>query len=207
MILENSEGELLVELAREAFNTTLEFKKPQIPSELPSSLREKRGVFVRVCRSADFAWSNNTETLACLGYAVSSQELIETTVDSAVACALRIVRSPSFEISQFRNLLLEISVLTHPVLMTVTSRAEYVKNIEPGVDGLIVEYGLATGVILPQIAVEKNYDEITLLGECCMKAGLPPDSWLRLSGIRIYKFQGEVFREAGPDGNAVRLAQ
>jgi uncharacterized protein (TIGR00296 family) len=205
MTLQNYEGELLVRLARKAFNTALEFRNPQIPTELPNSLREKRGVFVRIGRSPDFQWNSETETLACLGYATSSRELIETTIDSAVACAVRIVRLPSFEISQLRNLLLEISVLTSPQLMMVASPAEYVKIIEPGVEGLIVEYGLATGLILPQVTAEKNYDEIALLGECCMKAGLPSDSWLKLSGIRIYRFQAEVFRETGPDGNAVKV--
>jgi uncharacterized protein (TIGR00296 family) len=205
MTLQNYEGELLVRLARKAFNTALEFRNPQIPTELPNSLREKRGVFVRIGRSPDFQWNSETETLACLGYATSSRELIETTIDSAVACAVRIVRLPSFEISQLRNLLLEISVLTSPQLMMVASPAEYVKIIEPGVEGLIVEHGLATGLILPQVAAEKNYDEIALLGECCMKAGLPSDSWLKLSGIRIYRFQAEVFRETGPDGNAVKV--
>lgn len=205
MTLQNYEGDLLVRLARKAFNTALEFRNPQIPTELPNSLREKRGAFVRIGRSLNFQWNGQTETLACLGYATSSRELIQATIDSAVACAVRIVGLPSFEISQLRNLLLEISVLTSPKLMMVTSRAEYVKIIEPGVDGLIVEYGLATGLILPQVAAEKNYDEIALLGECCMKAGLPSDSWLKLSGIRIYRFQAEVFRETGPDGNAVKV--
>jgi uncharacterized protein (TIGR00296 family) len=205
MTLQNSEGELLARLARKAFNTALEFRNPQIPSELPNSLREKRGAFVRIGRSLDFEWNSQTETLACLGYAISSRELIEATIDSAVACAVRIVRLPSFQVSQLRNLLLETSILTSPKLMMVMSPAEYVKIIEPGMDGLIVEYGLANGLILPQIAAEKNYDEIALLGECCMKAGLPSDSWFKLSGIRIYRFQAEVFRETGPDGNAVKF--
>jgi uncharacterized protein (TIGR00296 family) len=203
MVLDNSEGELLVKLAREAFNTTLEFKTPQIPTELPNSLRERRGVFVRVGRSPDFRWNSDTETLACLGYAVSSQELIETTINSAVACAVRIIRLPSFEMSKLRSLLLEVSVLTNPELMKVESPSGYVKIIEPGVDGLMIEYGLASGLVLPQVAAEKEYDEISLLGECCMKVGLPADSWLKLSGIRLYKFQTEVFREAGSSGNPV----
>jgi AMMECR1 domain-containing protein len=64
---------------------------------------------------------------------------------------------------------------------------------------------LASGLILPQVSIEENYDEKDLLSECCLKAGLPSDSWLTLHDIDVYRFQAEIFRETGTNGKVVKF--
>jgi AMMECR1 domain-containing protein len=41
------------------------------------------------------------------------------------------------------------------------------------------------------------------LTNCCLKANLPPDSWL-LEGITIKVFEGEIFEEIKPAGKIRR---
>jgi uncharacterized protein (TIGR00296 family) len=200
-MLEHRESELLVKIAREAFERSLKFETPTLPSELPLNLHAKRGVFVRIRRSRDRFWGGQMETLACLGYAFPSQELANAAADSAVACAAHIGMSTSLEGASLQNVLFEVSVLSEPELLDVGKPIEYPKRISLRKDGLIVEYGFANGLILPQIAIENNYDENDLLCECCVRAGLPSSSWLSLSGIKVYKFRAEVFREKESAGD------
>ena len=59
------------------------------------------------------------------------------------------------------------------------------------------------GLLLPQVPVELGWDEETFLCECCVKAGLQPDSWL-LKGTKVYRFQAIIFSETEPKGAIVR---
>jgi len=180
------EGEFLVKTARNAFVTFLtKVERSPLPPDVPRKLWEGQGVFVRVGRSQDMSWTSDMEILGCLGYPFPSRELILATMDSTIACA--------------------VSVITEPELMKGRTSTEYPKKIELGKDGLIIQYGFASGLILPQVSIEKHYDEKDLLSECCIKAGLPCDSWLTSPDIDIYKFQAEIFRETGIDGKVVKF--
>jgi AMMECR1 domain-containing protein len=54
----------------------------------------------------------------------------------------------------------------------------------------------ARGLLLPQVAVARQWDRERFLEETCRKAGLPPDAWRR--GAIIEGFTAEVFRERNP---------
>ena len=200
------EGECLVKMAREAFDTySKRFKIIHPTTECLSKLRERRGVFVRVARSQDFLWTKETKTLACLGYPRPSCELAIATIDSAVACAVRVNLSDSLNVYDWGSLLFEVSVLTKPKLIKVEKPIDYPNEIELGQDGLLIEQAFTSGLILPQVALECNYDKTDLLGECCVKAGLLSDSWLTSTRISVYKFQVEIFREEGADRKATKV--
>ena len=80
---------------------------------------------------------------------------------------------------------------------------EYVKKIKVGEHGLIVEKGFHKGLLLPQVPVEWDWGEEEFLCQCCVKAGLPPDSWLT-KGTKVYKFSAIVFEEETPKGEVKR---
>jgi uncharacterized protein (TIGR00296 family) len=105
-----------------------------------------------------------------------------------------------------KNLFFEVSVLSEPELFKVGKPTEYPKKLDARRDGLIVEYGFANGLILPQISIENKYDENDLLCECSLRAGLPASSWLTMSSVRVYKFQAEIFRETESAGTVVKFA-
>ena len=77
-------------------------------------------------------------------------------------------------------------------------------SIKVGEDGLIVEKGPYKGLLLPQVPVEWGWCEEEFLCQCCVKAGLPPDSWL-IKGTKIYRFHALVFEEETPQGEVKRL--
>jgi hypothetical protein len=73
-----------------------------------------------------------------------------------------------------------------------------------GKDGLIIENGFCKGLLLPQVPVEWKWDEETFLCQCCLKAGLPPDSWL-VKGTRVYTFSSVIAEELAPKGDVTIL--
>jgi uncharacterized protein (TIGR00296 family) len=86
----------------------------------------------------------------------------------------------------------------------VTNPKEYLGKIKVGEDGLIVEKAGYKGLLLPQVPVEWEWCEEEFLCQCCVKAGLSPDSWLT-KGAKIYKFQAIVFEEESPQGEVKRV--
>jgi len=68
------------------------------------------------------------------------------------------------------------------------------EKIEIGKDGLIVQRGQRSGLLLPQVAVEHNMSKEEFLCCCCEKAGLYADEW-KNGNCEIYKFQAQVFSE------------
>ncbi|HJX04340.1 MAG TPA: TIGR00296 family protein, partial [Thermoplasmata archaeon] len=96
----------------------------------------------------------------------------------------------------------EVSLLTPPTEIMVNKPSDLTKQVKVGEDGLIVQRGLARGLLLPQVPVEWSWDAEEFLCQTCLKAGLMPDAWLQ-QGTKVFKFQAEVFSEDEP-GGAVR---
>jgi hypothetical protein len=97
----------------------------------------------------------------------------------------------------------EVSVLTPPEPVEVENPHDYCSQIKVGRDGLIIERTYCKGLLLPQVPVELGWDEETFLCECCVKAGLPPDSWL-LKGTKVSRFEAIIFEETSPNGEIKR---
>ena len=54
--------------------------------------------------------------------------------------------------------------------------------------------GFNSGLLLPQVAAEYDWDRLTFLKHTCRKAGLPEDIW-RDEKTEIYIFSAQVFGE------------
>ncbi len=188
------EGIFLVHLAREAISKFLEGIEIKPPPETLESLKDKSGVFVTLNKNGE-----SKELRGCIGYPYPTDPLVVAVINSAIEAATRDPRFPPLSLSELKEIMIEVSVLTKPELIKVKNNLEYPEKISIGLDGLIVEKGYNKGLLLPQVPGEWNWNEGEFLANCCMKAGLSPDSWL-LKGINIYKFQAVVFEEEIPGG-------
>jgi uncharacterized protein (TIGR00296 family) len=88
--------------------------------------------------------------------------------------------------------------------MQVGNPKEYLQQVKIGRDGLIVEGERNKGLLLPQVPVEWQWNTEEFLCQCCMKAGLSPDSWLSKS-VKVYRFSAIIFEEQIPNGEIKRL--
>jgi uncharacterized protein len=194
------DGKLLIHLARETVRTYLQTRKaPKPPKDTPKKLFEKCGVFVTINTLHRGAKSLR----GCIGYPYPTNPLVEAVIDNAVNAATQDPRFEPVSLDELDHLVFEVSVLTPPEPVNVQNPKEYVKQVKVGEHGLIVEKGLYKGLLLPQVPVEWGWCEEEFLCQCCVKAGLPPDSWLT-KGAKIYRFTAIVFEEETSCGEIKR---
>ena len=127
----------------------------------------------------------------CIGHIPADRALGDVVRDLAVAAARDDVRFPPVVAAELVQVRIEISVLTEP---------QALEPVEPdqiivGRDGLLVRRGVASGLLLPQVATEHRWGPDAFLSATCRKAGLAVDAW-REPGTRVFTFQAEVFGEA-----------
>jgi AmmeMemoRadiSam system protein A len=178
-LLDDKEQRFLLDAAR---RTIIDYvtrgQTPSIPCNIPK-LNEKCGAFVTLHQK-------DGALRGCIGYIEPVKPLIQTIIDMAVACSTRDPRFTPVTSDEFHKLDLEISVLS-PLQQIQTP-----EKIQVGVHGLLVKRDYASGVLLPQVAVEFGWDRLRFLKETCRKAGLPPDAW-RQPDAKLYLFSAQVF--------------
>jgi AmmeMemoRadiSam system protein A len=167
----------LVTLARHA--VVARVSGHQAPSPPDLTLPEAAGVFVSVRIAGHLR--------GCLGALESRRRLTEDILQCAADAASRDPRFSPLSGDELHALSIEVSVLGAFELCDPPDPS----GIIVGVHGLLVERGRRRGLLLPQVAVEWEWDAETFLGQTCVKAGLAPDAWQ--SGAAVYRFTAEVF--------------
>jgi hypothetical protein len=198
--LSDAEGKFLIKLARNTAKTYLETgKTPKPPSDTPKKLFENCGVFVTI----NLVRGKRKDLRGCIGYPYPTSPLVNAVIDNAINAATQDPRFEPLDKTELDRVVFEVSVLTPPEPVTVDKPEEYVKQIKVGEHGLIVEKAFCKGLLLPQVPVEWGWCEEEFLCQCCIKAGLPPDSWLT-KGAKISRFSAIVFEEEAPNGEVKR---
>lgn len=205
MELSLEDGRLLIRIARKAVETYLKDEKLlSPPAGLKNVFHEPRGVFVTLNRLIGPAGSERKELRGCIGFPEPVKPLVEALIEAAVAAAVKDPRFPPVALEEMSRMVIDVSVLTPPRLLEVRDRRMLPKEVRIGRDGLIVERGLNRGLLLPQVAVEENWNPETFLSYTCVKAGLPSGCWLD-EKTRVYRFEAVVFEETYPNGEVRRM--
>jgi len=190
------EGEFLLKLARRAVEEYLKTGKIiKMPDDVSPKLKERCGVFVTI----NSIRGRKRELRGCIGFPYPTTLLAQAVIESAVSSATQDPRFHPMSRGELDHVVFEVSVLTPPEPVETENPRDYCSKIKVGRDGLIVERSYCKGLLLPQVPVEWRWDEEAFLCQCCIKAGLPPDSWL-LKETKIYKFQAIIFEEKSPKG-------
>jgi len=198
--LTQKEGEYLIKLARKAAETYLKRGEIlKVPDDVPLKLKERCGVFVTI----NSMKGKGHQLRGCIGFPHPTTMLAKAVIESAISSATQDPRFSPMEAEELDHVVFEVSVLTPPEPVEVENPQDYCSKIKVGRDGLIVERTYCRGLLLPQVPVELHWDEETFLCECCVKAGLPPDSWL-LKGTNVYRFEALIFEETSPKGKIQR---
>jgi AmmeMemoRadiSam system protein A len=177
--LSASDRVALLALARRAIAAHLDHQPPPPTADLSERLRAAQGAFVTL--------HINGELRGCIGMVESDRALCEVVTHCAVGASTKDPRFPPLAIGEMGELRIEISALSHPVVVDSPGQ------IEAGRHGVIVSRGRRQGLLLPQVAIEQGWDRTTLLRQTCRKAGLQPDAWEH--GARLQMFEAEVFAE------------
>ena len=133
-MLSPEEGRLAVGLARKSIESLLKGEKVLETDKYPEIFSEKLGVFTTLLTYPE------KELRGCIGFTEPIMPLSQAISDSAVSAA-RDPRLPPLGEEELGKIVIEVSVLTKPEIIPVSSPEEYVKKISKK-DGLIIKRGV-----------------------------------------------------------------
>jgi AmmeMemoRadiSam system protein B/AmmeMemoRadiSam system protein A len=179
--LDKEEQKELLSIARHSVETAVrEGKVYQCSAGQHESLARDRGAFVTLREHGNLR--------GCIGFTAPIQPLCYSVRDAAMSAALRDPRFAPVSEDELDQITYEISVLS-PL-----RHVQDVNEISVGKHGLLVKRGNIEGLLLPQVAVDYNWDVPTFLQQTCKKAGLPADAWQN-DETDVFLFSAFVFSE------------
>ncbi|HEX8961673.1 MAG TPA: AmmeMemoRadiSam system protein A [Rhodocyclaceae bacterium] len=179
-------GEALLVRARNAI--AAEFGIPPRPEPAHPQLAEPGAAFVTLTQDG--------ELRGCIGSLEAWRPLDHDVRANACAAAFRDPRFPPLARAELDGTRVEVSLLTRPEPMSFTDEADVLRQLHPGIDGLILEWRGRRGTFLPQVwdSLPEPNDFLVHLKE---KAGLPRDFWasdVRLSRYEVRKWKEQTTR-------------
>ena len=194
--LSEEDGTLLVKTARKIVTAYLKTNsKPNLEKRFQEDFSFNSGVFVTL--------NNPLGLRGCIGYPLPDKKLFDALEDAAIAAAIEDPRFPPVKHEELESITFEVTILTPPKKITVDEPKEYLSKIKIGRDGLIVRNGFNSGLLLPKVPVEYNWNEQEFFEYTCEKAGLPKNCW-KDRNTEIQKFEGIVFKETEPNGPVIQ---
>lgn len=191
------DGRQLVKLARKAVENYLEKDELVLEKSDDKKLDEKRGVFVTIDTYPE------KELRGCIGFPSAEFPLRESVQRAACSAAFQDPRFESLNKEELDKVTFEVSVMTKPELIKLKEPAECFKKIKRGKDGLILTYGVFSGLFLPQVWEQIPTIE-NFLKSLCSKAGLPNHLW-KDKNTKLFKFRVQAFKETKPNGRIVEV--
>lgn len=184
------EKKMLLNLARTTVEKYVTSRRmPEVDtSSFTPAMKMKAGAFVTL--------KKNGELRGCIGKFTSDQPLYEVIRQMAVASATEDTRFLPVSPQEFRNIEVEISVLS-PM-----KRVHSAMEVIPGRHGIYMKKGYQSGTFLPQVATETGWTREEFLGHCARdKAGISWDGW---KTAELYTYEACVFSEHDLSGHKDR---
>ncbi|MEE4190725.1 MAG: AmmeMemoRadiSam system protein B [Halieaceae bacterium] len=121
----------------------------------------------------------------CIGSLTATRPLLVDVLHNATAAAFRDRRFKPLTAGEYTQMELHISVLSPARPLAVSSRAELLERLTPGVHGLVLSEAGKRAAYLPSVWA-KLPDPDHFLGELRAKAGLPREGWSADTKVSIY---------------------
>lgn len=178
-------GALLTSLARAAIQSKLNAETINLP--YPDWLKAPGATFVTL--------TQNGQLRGCIGSLEAHRPLGQDLIENARAAAFRDPRFAALSAEELPRTRVEVSILTPAQAMTFDSEADLLRQLRPGVDGIILEHGGHRATFLPQVW-EQLPDARVFMAHLKQKAGLPADFWA--DDMRVARYCVDKFKEPLP---------
>ena len=132
----------------------------------------------------------------CIGTSEAHRALILDVAENAFRAAFKDPRFPALKADEMDGLGLSISVLSSKALMTFSGEADFLGQLQPDIDGLIIEDESRRALFLPSVWAQLP-DAKTFVEHLKAKAGLAKDHWS--DGFRAWRFRAEEISDAGQE--------
>ncbi len=185
--LTDEDGKYLLEVARRTIAQRLSERKKRKESydDLPDIFHERRGTFVTLTIQGGLR--------GCIGHITPQESLLEGIKVNAMNAAFKDPRFRPLSTDEWKNVKIEISILTEPQALSYADANDLLKKLRPDIDGVIIKKGYHQSTFLPQVWEQLPGKE-EFLAHLCLKAGLDGGAWKK-GDLEVYTYQVQAFEE------------
>ena len=178
--LTDHDRETLLDIAKQSITSGLKTNHPLMIdiNNYPQHLQQNAATFVTL--------NINHQLRGCIGTLTAYQPLVKDVSDHAFAAAFQDSRFPPVTQQEEPLLDIHISILTPAESLDFTSEEDLLNRIQPGIDGLILEYDTHKGTFLPSVW-ESLTEPKEFIEHLKLKAGLSKSFWDKNIKISRYK--------------------
>ena len=155
---------------------------PVVVQDYPEALHVVRATFVTL--------HLHEQLRGCIGTLTATLPLVTDVAQRAYSAAFADYRFSSLQANEFPELEIHISVLSEPESLICPSEDELLKQLRPGVDGLILIEGHRKSTFLPAVW-DSLPEPQSFVHQLKRKAGLPATYWSET--LQIYRYITESF--------------
>lgn len=181
--MHTNRGQTLLAIARGAIAEQLGAASP--PIDETEWLNEPGATFITLTRAGTLR--------GCIGSLEAARPLRADVESNALAAAFSDTRFPPLSAREYREIKVEVSLLSPMQPVMVESETQALALLRPGIDGVLLEYGQQRGTFLPQVW-EQLPEPRAFLAHLKKKAGLPADFWAE--EVRLSRYTVTKWREA-----------
>lgn len=182
MSLTKADQLLLLDIAKRSIQHGVLVGKPMEVdiSVYADDLTKPRATFVTL--------EKHNQLRGCIGMLEAVRPLVIDIAENAFSAAFRDPRFSPVTLDELSELVVYLSILTPGELMDVKNERDLLSQLQPGIDGLILQEGNRRGTFLPSVWGQISDPEKFLM-HLKQKAGLPIDYWSET--IQFYRYKTE----------------
>jgi hypothetical protein len=183
MSLNKEQQQRLLDLAKSSIQHGLQTGRPLKINlnDFPAELTARRATFVTLHK--------HHQLRGCIGMLEAVRPLAEDIAENAFLAAFKDPRFPPLTDEEFGELEIHLSILTPSEAVSFISEQDLITQLQPDIDGLILEEGRRRGTFLPSVWEQLPEPE-QFLRHLKQKAGLAPDYWSE--NIKIFRYRTEM---------------
>lgn len=177
--LSDADRQTLSGVARDSIGYGLGFDRPLPvdPSEYAAHFRRPTATFVTL--------QIDEKLRGCIGALKATRPLVVDVSEHAFAAAFRDPRFPPVTHDEKPDLGIHIAILNPPVPINVRSKEDLLRQIRPGIDGLIIDDGPHRATFLPSVW-DHLPDPERFVDQLMLKAGLSTSNWTNTIKVSRY---------------------
>lgn len=183
ILLTRPQQQLLLAIAHDSIADGLKYGKP-LPINLDNyadNLTVRRATFVTL--------EINQRLRGCIGMLEPVRPLVLDIAENAFAAAFRDPRFPPLNAEEVPHLAIHLSILSPSHPLSFTSEQDLLAQLQPGIDGLIMQEGTRRGTFLPAVW-QSLPDPKQFLQHLKQKTGLPLHYWS--DTLQVSRYHCEV---------------
>ena len=148
--ISDEDGVILVQMARYAATEYITNNNKISEQSFKEKFSFNAGVFVTI--------NDKSGLRGCIGFPLAVKKLSDALTNAAIAASTDDPRFPSVKQDELNDLVFEVTVLSDTKEISANSPDEIINSIKIGRDGLIIEKDFQSGLLLPQVPVEYNWN-------------------------------------------------